>query len=219
MDHCHAESLLIRIISIFHQGFICFFSFVERRRPSGPPRCQFPAGSAPAPSSSSSPANFPSLSPRPRGRPPLLLAPLPHFLPVKQENKEGMKGDIPTRSSSSPRDFTLYYVCMLSFQPRVVCFSSFLPPFLTSFLPSTLLPSALRGISWKSLHVVQMHGEDGLRRPPQTSAIFNPLSPSNCWAAELSCCGGRWRGVEFRGEVESDGCHPSSSDYSWYLVE
>lgn len=41
----------------------------------------------------------------------------------------------------------------------------------------------------------------------QTSAIFNPLSLGDCGIAELGCCGG---GIE--GEVESWGCHPTSSD-------
>lgn len=68
------------------------------------------------------------------------------FLLMKQENteeEEGRKGggggDIPTRSSSSPRGFTLYYVCMLSFLQRVLYVLSLLP---TSH-PSTICSEVL----------------------------------------------------------------------------
>lgn len=138
----------------------------------------------------------------------LHTSPLPSPVTLQQETKEGRKGDIPTRSSSSPRDFTLGYVCMLS-PPRRVFYVR--PSILrASFLPSSLR-FALRGFSSN-----QLCGEGAWRltrsravQPSLTDLLHRVLGHRG----ELLRC--EVAGGEFRGaEVESDGCHPTGSDYS-----
>lgn len=134
MDHWHAESLLIRMISIFAGitcGFFFFLSAEKRRNPSGSLSCQFYFSPAPCSLPLNSQRSVRSEAPP---SPPCCSPP-----PSEQETPA--KGDIPTHSSSSPHGFTLYYRFMLSFllvslQPSVLmCFS---PKPLHSFLTCRL---------------------------------------------------------------------------------
>lgn len=160
MDHWHAQSLLIRIISIFQQGFtvwlFLFFS-VQRRRLTGSPSCHF------------------LRRPRPLALRSIKAHPLPSMWIKKI--KEARKGDVPPRSSSSPRGFTLYYVCMLS--------SSSPSPFsiLRSIFPIPHHDHLLRG----AFHGIRCTFSRCRRKKVQSAAslgcrpFFYPLWQS--WAA------------------------------------
>lgn len=180
-----------------------FFSFVKRYDLIGPSKCQFLC--------------------RPRPCPPILLVlcshrgsafapPPPRFYMWKKPIKRRGRG--PCRPALHPHlvaSRSIIYACF-HFCCVLWVLSVFLPP-LSRYI------HLLRGaFSWKSRKGAASRLPS--RWPtPQTSAIFNPLSLSDCCSAELSCCGGSWRGVEFVGEVESDGCHPTIADYNRYIVE
>lgn len=104
----------------------------------------------------------------------LHTSPLPSPVTLQQETKEGRKGDIPTRSSSSPRDFTLGYVCMLS-PPRRVFYVR--PSILrASFLPSFLPTMCSEGIF---IQPAVRRGRVEVDPLPSRSAIFNRPPPSS----------------------------------------
>lgn len=145
MDHWHAESLLIRIISIFQQACAFFFrSYVGRRQRSGPPSCQSSRRLRPPRSLLLTSLRFHL------GQRAGLHTSSPPPFTLQQQSKAGRKGDVPTRSSSSPRDFTLCYVCMLS-SPRRVSYvrpSFVLPSFLpTMFSEGVFIELAARSTS------------------------------------------------------------------------
>lgn len=208
MDHWHAESLLIRIISIFQQG-LCFFfrSYVERRRLSGPASCQSSRRLRPPCSlllTSSPPFAFTSVR-GPASTPP----PSPPPLLYNRKLKRGGRGT--SQHALHPHLVTSRSVMYACFHLRGVFSTSVRPSFVhPSFLPSSLR-FALRGFSSN-----QLCGEGAWRltrsravQPSLTDLLHRVLGHRG----ELLRC--EVAGGEFRGaEVESDGCHPTSSDYS-----
>lgn len=187
MDHWHAESLLIRIISIFCRisGIFSLFSWSAAAWVVHP-SASFPSDSAPC----SLPPNRHSLS---AARPP---SPQLSFPTMKQENTGGGgRRAILTRSSSSPRGFTLYYLCVLHLDRVFAARSS------PSIVPSRLVTVCIHAnVCRFSRLTVKVSRLPSSWPSPETSAIFNPLPPSER----------RWKVMDVAS---------TSSDYSWYLTE
>lgn len=170
MDHWHAESLLIRIISIFQQG-LCFFfrSYVERRRLSGPASCQSSRRLRPPCSlllTSSPPFAFTSVR-GPASTPP----PSPPPLLYNRKLKRGGRGT--SQHALHPHLVTSRSVMYACFHLRGVFSTSVLR---ASFLPSFLPTMCSEGIF---IQPAVRRGRVEADPLPSRSAIFNRPPPSS----------------------------------------
>lgn len=188
MDHWHAESLLIRIISIFCRisGIFSLFSWSAAAWVVHP-SASFPSDSAPC----SLPPNRHSLS---AARPP---SPQLSFPTMKQENTGGggRGRSWPALHPHLVASRSITYACFIS----TVCLLHVPRP--PSFLPSRLVTVCIHAnVCRFSRLTVKVSRLPSSWPSPETSAIFNPLPPSER----------RWKVMDVAS---------TSSDYSWYLTE